>query len=47
LVPTLQTRGCADLCFALERLQLRKTPADMLVTLEKVGERYALPWKLH
>ena len=46
-VPTLQTHGCVGLCFALVHLELRKTPADMLVTLEKAGERYALPPKLH
>ena len=42
LVPTPQKHGCADSDSALERLQLRKTPADMLVTLEKGVERYEL-----
>jgi hypothetical protein len=42
LVPTPQKHGCADLYFALEHLQLRKTPADMLVTWEKATERCAL-----
>jgi len=32
LVPTPRRHGCADLNFALVHLQLRKTPADMLVT---------------
>jgi hypothetical protein len=42
LVPTPQKHGCANLYFALERLPLRKTPADRLVTLEKAGLRFAL-----
>jgi hypothetical protein len=42
LVPTQQKHGCANSHFALERLQLRKTPADMLVTLGKAVERCAL-----
>ena len=42
LVPTPQKHGCADSDSVLEHLQLRKTPADMLVTLEKGVERYAL-----
>jgi hypothetical protein len=41
LVPKPRTHECADSDFALEHLQLRKTPAGMLVTLAKATERFA------
>jgi len=47
LVPTPQTHECADLYSVLENLQLRRTPADMLVRWEKATERFALGQRRH
>jgi hypothetical protein len=43
LAPTPRKHGCADLYFALERLQLRKTPADMLVMSVRAAGRCEHP----